>query len=74
MKCTSGVHIRCNERETNNKIATGKYSTIFRAEAEAVRTAVEEITGNPNRTKEKVVIFTDFLAVILPLKNHKARN
>ena len=51
------------------KIATGKYSTNFKAEAEALKKAAIEIRNNLPQTKPNVVIFTDALSVLSKLQN-----
>ena len=46
-----GVHIRYNDGIARITIATGKYSTNFKAEAEALKKAATEIRNNLPRTK-----------------------
>ena len=57
----SGVCIRYNDEIAQITIATRKYSTDFKAEAEA---PAAEIRNNLPRTKPNVVIFTDALSVL----------
>ena len=64
-----GVYIRYNDGIEQITIATGKYSTNFKAEAEALKKAAIEITNNLPRTKPNVVIFTDALSVLSKLQN-----
>ena len=64
-----GVYIRYNDGIAQITIATGKYSTNFKAEAEAVKKAAIEIRNNLPRAKPNVVIFTDALSVLSKLKN-----
>ena len=62
-----GVYIRYNNGIAQITIATGKYSTNFKAEAEALKTAAIEIRNNLPRTKPNVAIFTDALSVLSKL-------
>ena len=62
-----GVYIRYNDEIAQITIATGKYSTNFKAEAEALKKATIEIRNNLPRTKPNVVIFTDALSVLSKL-------
>ena len=55
-------------------IATGKYSTNFKAEAEALKKAATEIRNNLPRTKPNVVIFTDALSVLCKLQNPRQKD
>ena len=64
-----GVYIRYNAGIAQITIATGKYSTNFKAEAEALKKAAIEIRNNLPRTKPNVVIFTDALSVLSKLQN-----
>ena len=48
-----GVHVRYNDGIAQITIATGKYSTNFKAEAEALKKAAIEIRDNLPRTKKK---------------------
>ena len=59
-----GVLIKYNDGIAQITIATGKYSTNFKAEAEALKRAAIEIRNNFPRTKPNVVIFTDALSVL----------
>ena len=65
----AGVFIKYSDEEARIKIATGKYSTNFKAETEALRTAATEIAANLPRTKPNIVIFTDALSVLDALQN-----
>ena len=71
-----GVYIRYNDGIAQITIATGKYSTNFKAEAEALKKAAIEIRNNLPRTKPNVVIFTDALSVLSKHQNphHKDLN
>ena len=64
-----GVYIRYNGGTEQITIATGKYSTNFKAEAEALKKAAIEIRNNLPRTKSNVVISTDALSVLSKLQN-----
>ena len=66
-----GIFIKYNGRQEEISIPTGKYSTNFRAEAEAITTAATEVKDKLEETKGKVVIFTDALSVMMALKTHK---
>ena len=61
----------CKKIKNNEELAipTGKYSTNYLAETEALCTAVSTVAENPARTTGKVVIFTDALSVLQALKN-----
>ena len=63
-----GVYIRYNDGIAQITIATEKYSTNFKAEAEALKKAAIEIRNNLPRTKPNVVIFTDALSVFSKLQ------
>ena len=63
------MYIRYNDGIAQITIATGKYSTNFKAEAEALKRAAIEIRNNLPRTKPNVVIFTDALSVLSKLQN-----
>ena len=52
-------------------IATGKYSTNYKAESEALRIAATELINNTELTHMKVVIFSDALSVLQALKDPK---
>ena len=57
-----GVYISYNDGKTHFTITTGKYSTNFKAEAEALKKrAATEIRNNLPQPKPSVVIFTDAL-------------
>ena len=64
-----GVYIRYNDGTAQITIAIGKYSTNFKAEAEALKKAAIKIRNNLPRTKPNVVIFTDALSVLSKLQN-----
>ena len=64
-----GVYIKYIDGIAQITIATGKYSTNFKAEAEALKRAATEIQNNLPRTKPNVVIFTDALSVLSKLQN-----
>ena len=55
-------------------IATGKYSTNFKAEAEAFKRAAIEIRNNLPRTKPNVVILTDALPVLSKFQNPRQKD
>ena len=64
-----GVYIKYNDGIAQISIATVKYSTNFKAEAEALKSATIEIRNKLPRTKPNVVIFTDALSVPSKLQN-----
>ena len=64
-----GVYIKYNDGIAQITIATGKYSTNFKAEAHAIKKAAAEIRNNLPPTKPNVVIFTDALSVLSKLQN-----
>ena len=69
-----GVYIRCNDGIAQITIATGKYSTNFKAEAEALKKATVEIRSNLPRTEPNVVIFTDALSVLSKLQSPRQKD
>ena len=69
-----GVYIRYNDGIAWIIIATGKYSTNFKAEAEDLKKAATEIRNNLPRTKPNVVIFTDTLSVLSKLQNPRQKD
>ena len=64
-----GVYIKYQEETANIKVPTGRISTNFSAEAEALKAAALDLTQNLGRVKPKVVIFTDALSVLQALQN-----
>ena len=68
------MYIRYNDGKAHITIATGKYSNIFKAEAEALTKAAIEIRNNLPRTKPNVVIFTDALSVLSKLQNPRQKD
>lgn len=68
-----GVYITYTDGEERCAIATGKFSTNFRAEADALKKAAERLTRNHNRTHDNIVIFTDALSVLQALQNPKSK-
>ena len=69
-----GVYIRYNDEIAQITIATGKYSTNFKAEAEALKKASTEIRNNLPPTKPNVVIFTDALSILSKLQNPRQKD
>ena len=70
--CTSGTMM---ERwKAHITIAEGKYSTNFKAEAEALKKAAIEIRDNLPQTKPNVIIFTDALSVLNKLQNPRQKD
>ena len=68
-----GVYVRYTNGEEHCAIATGKFSTNFRAEAEALKTAAERLTRNRNVTHDNIAIFTDALSVLQALQSPKTK-
>ena len=66
----AGVLIRFTDGEETQAIPTGRFSTNFRAEAEALSAAAETVSRHPERTTGKVVIMSDALSVLLSLNNN----
>ena len=62
------------DSEAEHSVATGKYSTNFKAEAKAIQMAAEELLQNTNQIKRNVVILSDALSVLDALKNHKKKD
>ena len=69
-----GVYIKYNDGIAQIITSTGKYSTNFKAEAEALKRAAIEIRNNLPRTKLSVVIFTDALPVLIKLQNPRQKD
>lgn len=63
-----GVLIKYKDGASTLAVPTGAYSTNYKAEAEALRTAAQDATNNLHRIDQKVVIFTDALSVLQALK------
>ena len=68
------MYVRCNDGKAHITIATGKYLTKFKAEAEALKKAAVEIRDNLPQTKPNVVIFTDALSVLNKLQNPRQKD
>ena len=68
-----GIYYKLRDGSSRNiSIPTGKYSSNFRAETEAIRKAANELKNTePYQVNQKAVILTDALSVISALKNHK---
>ena len=69
-----GVYIKYQEETANIRVPTGRISTNFNAEAEALKAAALDLTQNLGRVKPKVVIFTDALSVLQTLQNPKKKD
>lgn len=59
--------------EWHCRTATGKFSTNFRAEAEALKTVGNHLTRNLGKTYRNIVIFTEAFSVLLALLNSKKK-
>ena len=55
----------------SQSMATGKFSTNYKAEAEALKVAADHIVQAKDNTHKKVVIFSDALSVLQALNNPK---
>ena len=69
-----GVYIRYSTEAVRIPIATGKYSTNFRAEAAALERAATHIKENLHHTQKQVVIFSDALSVLQAIKDPQNKN
>ena len=70
-----GIQIQLKNGETiQMSIATGKYSSNYKAESEALRIAATELINNTELTHMKVVIFSDALSVLQALKDPKNKD
>ena len=69
-----GVYIKYQEETANIRVPTGRISTNFNAEAEALKAAALDINQNLGRVKPKVVIFTDALSVLQALQNTEKKD
>ena len=67
----AGVFLRFVDGEEELAIPTGRHSTNFRAETEALCAAASAVLRSPERTTGRVVIFTDALSVLQALKNSR---
>ena len=68
------MYIRYNDGIAQITIATGNYSTNFKAKAGALKRAAIEIRNNLPRAKPYVVIFTDALSVLSKLQNPRQKD
>ena len=71
-----GVYNRYYDGKAHITIATGKYSTKFKADAEteAAKKAAIEIKDSLPQTKPNVVIFSDALSVLNKLQNPRQKD
>ena len=65
----AGIFIRYRDGEVELTVPTGKHSTNFRAEREALSEAATTVLQNSTRTTGQVVVFSDALSVLQALKN-----
>ena len=65
----AGIFIRYRDGEDELAVPTGKHSTNFRAEQEALSEAAKTVLQNSTRTTGQVVLFSDALSVLQALKN-----
>ena len=68
-----GVYIRYTDEETLIPVANGRFSTNFRAEAEAMRIAAAHVREHKDKAKEQVVIFSDAQSVLSALKDSRRK-
>ena len=55
-------------------LPTGKYSTNFKVEAEALKAAATEVKNNLPTVHKKIVIFTDALSVLHAVQNPRKKD
>ena len=60
-----------NGEDVTLAIATGKLSTNFKAEMEALKKAAETILQHKEQVHRNIVLLTDALSVITALKLHR---
>ena len=65
----AGILLRFTDGDEHLAIPTGKYSTNYRAEMEALCKAASTAKENSAKTTGQIVIFTDALSVLHALKN-----
>ena len=65
----AGAIILFNDESETISIPTGRFSSNFRAETEAISEAAKTVASNSSRTMGRVVIFTDALSVLQALEN-----
>ena len=65
----AGAIILFNDESETISIPTGRFSSNFRAETEAISEAAKTVASNRSRTMGRVVIFTDALSVLQALEN-----
>ncbi|XP_070181840.1 uncharacterized protein [Littorina saxatilis] len=58
-----------DERQLQQAIPTGKFSTNYKAEADALQTAARMLHENRETTRSRVVIFSDALSVLQAVQN-----
>ena len=69
----AGIFIRYKDGEEELAFPTGKYSTNFRAEREALSEAATAVLQNSARTTGSVVVFSDALSVLQALNNSRSK-
>ena len=69
----AGIFIQYKDGDEKIAVPTGKYSTNFRAEREALSEAATSVQQNSSRTTGKVVVFSDALSVLQALKNSRSK-
>ena len=70
----AGAIIFFNDKRETISIPTGRFSSNFRAETEAMSEAAKTVARNSSRTTGRVVIFTDALSVLQALENPKNKD
>lgn len=63
------MYIKYMGGESTFSIPTGKYSTNYKVEAEALEKAATELFENIRRSQRTVAIFTDAQSVLKALRN-----
>ena len=67
------MYIRYKGEESSLSFPTGKYSTNFKAEAEALKAAATEIKNNLPIAHKKIVILTDAFSVLYALQRPRKK-
>ena len=65
------MSIEYKDGETFSSFATGIYSTHYKADAEALKTAATEISSDIPRAHKNIVIFSDALSELHALCNYE---
>ncbi|XP_064648747.1 uncharacterized protein LOC135500960 [Lineus longissimus] len=66
-----GILIKYKDEEETIAISTGRYSSNYRAEAVAIEEATKRLKQKRNKTRHRIVIFTDALSVLKAMQDPK---